>query len=38
MVLARHLIVECGVIPRNDDWRTLLSESADGFHQRRTVR
>lgn len=32
-----HLIVEWGVIPRNDDWRTLLGESADGFHQRRTA-
>ena len=33
----RHLIMEWDVIPRSDHWQTLLSESADGFHQRRTA-
>lgn len=32
-----HLIAEWGVAPRNDAWRTLLSDSVDGFHQRRTA-
>ncbi|HUY72922.1 MAG TPA: hypothetical protein VND98_07300 [Solirubrobacterales bacterium] len=32
-----HLIAEWDVAPRNDAWRALLSESVDGFHQRRTA-
>lgn len=32
-----HLTAEWGVAPRTDAWQTILSESADGFHERRTA-
>lgn len=30
-----HLITEWGVTPKTDDWRELLTESLEGFEQRR---
>ena len=32
-----HLIAEWGIAPRSDAWQGLLSESVDGFNQRRTA-
>lgn len=33
-----HLIAEWEVAPRTDAWQTILSESVDGFHERRRAR
>jgi hypothetical protein len=32
-----HLIAEWGAVPRTDVWQSILSESVDGFHDRRTA-
>ena len=32
-----HLIAEWGVTSRTETWQTLLSDSVEGFHQRRTA-
>ena len=32
-----HLIAEWGVKPKTDDWLAVLSESLEGFEQRRTA-